>query len=391
MDIFSNEQTNYFILLKQHLTPDTKSEDILEITKDIGGLHCTSQTTPYLSLFSRSKDFSKDMLDIEAYENKNLGKIRCVRKTVFLHLKENIPWVINATKNQLSKRHVDYLANLGVSEEKYQKIVNDILRILKGKNLSVSEIKNELGSKENISAMVNLACDKFKLIRNRPVKSWRDRRHTYSSFEEYFPGMGLESVSEEESRKELVRYYLECFGPVSETDIVWWTGFNKTETRKALEELQEEVTQVCIGESKENLMISNTDFKILNNISVPEQEIINVLPDLDSYLMGYKERDRYVKQEWYNHIFDRSGNATTTVLVNGQVKGIWDFISSKKPEIKFFMLEKLDDEVMVNVRENLLATGQFIFEEKVELTECKAMDPLKSRVPGEVQTPLKYC
>ena len=391
MDNFSTEQVNHFILQKQHLTEDSKTEDMLKITQDIGGLHCTMQTTPYLSLFSRSKVFSKEKLDLEAYEKHNIGKIRCIRKTVFLHKKDNIPWMINATKKQHSKRHEDYLAHLGVSEEKYQEIVKDILRVLEGRNLSVSEIKKELDSKENISAMVNLACDKFKLIRSRPVKSWRDRRYTYSSFEEYFPNMDITTISEEESRKKLVKYYIECFGPVSENDIVWWTGLNKTETRAVLEELHEEITQTYVGETNKNLFISKSDLKALNNTSLPKNETVNILPDLDSYLMGYKERERYVKQEWYNHIFDRSGNATTTILINGRVVGIWDFISSKESKIKYFIFKKLSEEVHRAIKLQLKEIGQFIFDEEVKLLKCSSMNPLKTRVPGEVQTPLKHC
>ena len=391
MDQYSSENVNLFILRKQHLTRETKIDDIYQITQDIGGLHCTSQTTPYLSLFNRTNNFSKEELEAEAYEKKNLGKIRCVRKTVFFHTKENLPWVVNATKKQHAKRHLEYLAHLGVSEKKYQEIVENMLLVLKGKNLSTSEIKKALESKENISAMINLACDKFKLIRNKPIKSWRDRRHTYSSFEEYFPNLDLDEFSEEESRTKLVRYYIQCFGPVSETDIVWWTGFNKTETRNALEELGEELNQILIGDTETNMMILNSDLKNLANMTIPDYPTINILPDLDSYMMGYKERERYVEQDWYDHIFDRSGNATTTILVDGQVKGIWDFISSKSSEIRFYMLEKLEEGVMDNIKNELRLIGNFIFDEDVKLIECKSMDPLKTRTPGEVQTPLKYC
>ncbi|MHA1223796.1 MAG: DNA glycosylase AlkZ-like family protein [Candidatus Heimdallarchaeaceae archaeon] len=74
---------NYFILSKHHLTPKTKIDNILQIAHDICGLHSTSQTTPYLSLFSRTNSFQKEDLEKEAYEKKNLGKIRCMRKTIF--------------------------------------------------------------------------------------------------------------------------------------------------------------------------------------------------------------------------------------------------------------------------------------------------------------------
>lgn len=388
---FSLKQTNQFILRKQHLTKETKTDDILAIAKDIGGLHSTSQTSPYLSLFSRTNNFTRNQLDEEAYAKKNLGKVRCVRKTVFMLHKDVLPWVINATKKQHSKRHVDYLANLGVSEEKYQKIVEDILNVLKGRNLSVSEIKKELDSTENISAMVNLACDKFQIIRNKPIKSWRDRRHTYSSFEEYFPSINLNKPSEEESRKLLINYYLECFGPVTENDIVWWTGFNKTETRKTLTELEKITTEISISNYDKVYIILQSDLEKLHKMSVSNELTINILPSLDPYTMGYKDRDRYIDNNYYDFVYDRSGNATTAILVDGQVIGIWDFVGAKEPIIKFHFLKQPDKETYEEVKSALKKIGLFIFDKEVPFKECKEMGTLKTRTPGEVQTPLRHC
>jgi len=388
---FPLEHINQFITKKQHLTEETKTDDILAIVKNIGGLHCTNQTTPYLSLYNRMNNFSRNQLDGEAYDKKNLGKIRCIRKTVFILHKEVIPWVINATKKQHTKRHIDYLANLGVTEERYQKNVNDILYVLKGRNLSVSEIKKELKSKENISAMVNLACDKFQIIRNRPIKSWRDRRHTYSSFIEYFPDMDLDKPDEEESGKLLVKYYLESLGPATENDIVWWTGFNKTETRKALAALEEIITKISISAVDKEYIIVQSDLEKLQKITVTNKLNMNILPELDSYTMGYKERERYIEDDYFNFVYDRSGNATTTILVNGQIIGIWDFIGVEEPMIKFHLFEQQKKEIYEKAKLQLKKIGVFIFDKEVPLKECKEMEPLKTRTPGEVQTPLKHC
>lgn len=387
----SLDQVNQFILRKQHLTKETKTDDILAITKNIGGLHSTSQTSPYLSLFSRTNNFTKEKLDEEAYGKRSLGKVRCVRKTVFILHKEVLPWVINATRSQYAKRHVDYLANLGVTEERYQKNVKDILNVLKGRVLSVSEIKKELNSQENISAMVNLACDEFQIIRNKPIKSWRDRRHTYSSFKEYFPNMDLDKPSEEESRKKLVKYYLECFGPVTENDIVWWTGFNKTEARKALEQLGEIITEISIANDDKEYIILQSDLEKFQKMNITKEQTLNILPDLDPYTMGYKDRERYINKNYYDYIYDRSGNASTTILKDGQIIGVWDFVGAKEPMIKFLFFEQLRKEIYEKIKLQLKRYGSFIFDKEIPLRECKEMEPLKTRTPGEVQTPLKHC
>ena len=106
--------------------------------------------------------------------------------------------------------------------------------------------------------------------------------------------------------------------------------------------------------------------------------------------MGHKDRERYVKEEHYNYLFDRSGNATSAILLNGVVIGIWDFVSSKESTIKIFFLEKPDASIKKQVMEEAKRVGKFIFGEETTITECKEMESLKGRIPGEVLTPLKH-
>ena len=140
MEEFTETEVNYFILTKQHLTPESRIDDVSKIARDIGGLHATSQTTTYLSTFFRSNNFRKEDLEKEIYEKKNLGKIRCMRKSIFIQPKELIPQLYLATKKQYAKRHEDYLNNLGVSLDTYDEAAAEIRKILSGRILSTVDI-----------------------------------------------------------------------------------------------------------------------------------------------------------------------------------------------------------------------------------------------------------
>jgi hypothetical protein len=390
MSVYSLETINHFILSKHHLTPETKTNDLNQITLDICGLHSTSQSTPYLSLFARTKSFHKEDLDEEAYGKKNLGKIRCMRKTVFILPKDVLPFLYAATKKQYAQRLEGYLERLGMSLDKYYGIAAEIEKILKDRVRSVSDLRKELDSKENIAAVVSLLCDQKKLIRNKPVKGWRDKRHTYSLFSEYFPEINLEDRYEEEGIEFLVRYYIERYGPVTEKDITWWSGLNKTPVREVLAKIEGMVTKITIEGINHEYYITIEDKKKLEQMK-KISSIVTFLPDLDPYLMGYKDRERYIDQESYDYIFDRSGNATTAILINGRVVGIWDFVSAKDSIIKIHFLEKLDEEMKKRIIEEAKKVGKFVFDEEAQIKECKKMDPLKGRIPGAVLVPLKEC
>src|SRR5512136_2649619 len=154
------DSVNRFRLHRQHLTDESKTEDVVQIVRDIYGLHATNATTPYLSLFSRARDFIRDKLDKELYVNRSLGKIRCVRTTVHVLPRETIPIAFAATKSLVEPNSADFLRIMGgVTEKQYEDTSKEIVKILKGEGMSTALIKKRLGSSLNISVIVNLMCD----------------------------------------------------------------------------------------------------------------------------------------------------------------------------------------------------------------------------------------
>lgn len=158
---------NQFILKKQHLTEDTKINDILQIADDLCGLHATETLGPYLTLFTRTISFNKEDLNIALYKEKNLGRIRGMRNTLFIETKEMIPLVYNSIKSLTDKRDEKYLEMRGISREEYNSLSNHILELLKNKEMSTTDIKKALSSQKDIVAVISVMCDQMVFITNQ--------------------------------------------------------------------------------------------------------------------------------------------------------------------------------------------------------------------------------
>jgi len=372
------------------LTDDSKIENIVQIVQDMGGLHATGSTTPYLSLFSRTRNFTRKMLDEELYLKRRLGKIRYVRKTVYVLPKENIPIAFAATRRIIEPTSEKYSKYLGITQKEYEEASKKILVVLKGKRMTTREIKKVLDTRLNISPIVNLMCDKGLLIRGNPKGGWKSNLHTYHLFSEYFPDLDLNVIDEGEARRLLVKQYLASFGPVTENDVIWWTSFPKGQIRQIMNEFENLVTSIEIsGLKSTHHMLSSQRADLMT--TKQQKHIIKVLPGLDPYLMGYKDRQRYLDQKYYNFIFDRSGNATSTILLNGQIIGIWDFTEDKKPSVKIFLFEDVEDDVFKEIHLIVGKIGRFMADEEVEIKECDSMVPLTQRTAGGFMSPLKSC
>ncbi|MFX1364091.1 MAG: winged helix DNA-binding domain-containing protein [Promethearchaeota archaeon] len=389
MRVLDLGQVNKLILNKQHLTENAKIDDILQITDDLCGLHSTELTTSYFSLFARTKNFIKNDLENELYLNKNLARIRGMRRTIFIETKNFIPIVYAATSNIISKSFEKYMEFHKITLKEYQEISKKILELLIGKELSASEIRKEVNSKSNIPAIIQFMCNYGLLIRGKPIKNWKDRRNNYAVFKNYFPNLNLTKFNENKAIQLLIEKYIKAYGPVSENDISWWTGLTKTKIRNALSAINSKLREIKITNMKQPFLICEEDIDQLNNLPNSQKQTLNILPRLDSYPMGYKDRERYIDAKNYNLIFDRSGNITSTIFLDGIAVGVWDLEDKPEPMLKIFLFGSINEEYIDELYLKAQNVGEFFFDEIVKIKECEKMIPLTERNAGGFMSPLK--
>jgi hypothetical protein len=149
--------------------------------------------------------------------------------------------------------------------------------------------------------------------------------------------------------------------------------------------------EVSIPEIGEGYFMLQADMKQVEAVKPPHEPVINLLPYLDPYLMGYKQRERYLDQENSDLVFDRSGNATSVILVDGKVIGVWDFEDSEEPLVKIFLFQKIGKTLREEIFVEAERLGEFIAEAKVKVKECESMVPLTERTAGSMMSPLKGC
>ncbi|MFX1275662.1 MAG: DNA glycosylase AlkZ-like family protein, partial [Promethearchaeota archaeon] len=345
----------------------------------------------YLTLFARTQNFDKSLLESELYWNRHLGKIRCMRKTLFIHTKEMLPIAYAATKKIIEQYFDKFFEIYEISEEEYETYSEKISFILNENELSTSEIKKRLDGYKKTTQLLGLMCDQGILIRGTPVKGWKDRRNNYTLFRNYFPDMNLKKYDETDALNILLKKYLITYGPSTENDISWWCGIGKLKVRDTLDKVKDEIEIVKIERIKHEYLIFRSDIEKIDKNSPFKENSVIFLPMLDPYIMGYKDRERYIDYKHNAYVFDRSGNATSTIMHNGTIIGIWDNTEKPEPMIKVFLFEEINEEVknLIKIKANEL--GKFIHEKDVNVKECKKMEPLTKRTAGNFMTPLKNC
>ncbi len=172
------------------------------------------------------------------------------------------------------------------------------------------------------------------------------KANRYVLFEEMYRKLNLESVGSEEAKARLVKCYIKAFGPVTEEDIAWWTGFSKTDIKKAMATAEKELLPVKINGLKEDYLMLKTDYEQFVKFKPLKTRSLQLLPYEDPFTKGYKTRDRLIDREQEKKAYV-GGGVQPSILLNGKIIGTWsrNIEQGKGPiKLEFFMRPERDVE-----------------------------------------------
>jgi hypothetical protein len=241
----------------------------------------------------------------------------------------------------------------------------------------------------DVSTLVNLLATEGLLVRGRPPGGWLDRRWTYALTEHVFPEVGPDAISEEEADVAVARAYLRSFGPATLKDASWWTGLGVKRIGRAVDSLGDEVELTMLTGSEDEYLMHSADVDELGAAGFVERPAIALLPSMDPLIMGYTNRDRYLDEPLRPFVFDRSGNATNVLLIDGRIAGVWDVTDDPSPHVLVHLFATGDPMIQRLIEEQAASLGEFWYDEAADVRFVDEMVPLTERTAGTVMKPLR--
>jgi Winged helix DNA-binding domain len=348
----SAEERRARLVRRHRLSPADRALSALEAARSLVVLHSTDAVTVFLSVLARTEDVEPADVERELYEERSLVRMLAMRRTLFVVPRELVPVVQAAASNGvaavqrrrlekfilesgLSKRPSSWLdracetalQELDARGEAFTSDLTKAVPILARKlRLGVGsrwESTQSVGSR----VLPQLAME-GRAIRGRPRgKSWIGGQYRWVPTRAWL-GDEIEVVDRAVAQAELLRHWLRAFGPATETDIRWWTGWTARDARTALGALPHAVVDLDGAPG----YVLEDDLEPTE----PPEPAAALLPTLDPTTMGWKERDWYLGPH-APILFDYNGNAGPTVWWEGRVVGGWS--QRRDGEIVFELLE----------------------------------------------------
>ena len=116
---------------------------------------------------------------------------------------------------------------------------------------------------------------------------------------------------------ELVRKYIEHYGPVTREDIVYWSFLRKDQVDPALDSLKKELTKENFGSREEYFSFGEDSGEAVEPLGVV------ILPEFDSLMMGYKDKSRFLSRGRIKNVFGSFAAVNRTILLDGFVAATW--------------------------------------------------------------------
>jgi Winged helix DNA-binding domain len=315
--------------------------DAEEVARDLVALHATDPATVFLSVDARLAAPERAVEAVEAAlygPDAPLVRMLAMRRTMFVVTRESAPDVYAAAGRPIAanerRKLLAHLAEGGGWDEKWLAETEDAVTAalaaggeLSGAQLSrlVPQLREQVvvargkpyEATQNVaSRVIRTMAAENRIERRRPAGSW-----TSSQFR-WAPARPLEERPAAPARAAVVRAWLGAYGPGTEADLKWWTGWTLTAVRKALADVGAQQVRLVrfAGETG-----GATGYVLPEDAEVTEAPapVAALLPALDPAPMGWQDRDWFLPQEHRAALFDRTGNVGPTVWWGGEVIGGW--------------------------------------------------------------------
>ena len=300
-------------------------------------LHATDPATVHLSVLARCPGLTLEDVARELYEHRRLVRMTAMRRTLFVVPAELVPVVHAAASVDVAatmrRRLLRELATLPTDPD----LPDDVDAWLAGVEAGVLEAAERLGTASGAqlgtaeprlrtallpttdkaydvrrtitSQVLALLGTQGRLVRGRPLGSWTSRQHTWEPGTAWWPG-GIEPLDPAAARTRLAERYLRRFGPATEADVAWWTGWPLGRTRAALASLD---TAGLAG----GLVLADDD-----GTEEEPAPVAALLPALDPTPMGWRSREWFLPPD-PRPLYDAYGNVGPTLWWAGEVVGGW--------------------------------------------------------------------
>jgi hypothetical protein len=332
----------------------------------------------YVSLWARLPEITMHDITDSFEETTELIRVSGMRNALMVFTPASYARVYPAFRANLERSFRAHLQSEGVDAGLLQVAADEIAEILGTEDLPGPDISQRLrrlkGMKPvTLAAVLSALCADRILVRAKVQGGFVAPRFTYAVWSEWVPPVRLPTEPDfHMGVSELAAQYFDAYPGATVEDFRTWGGWDPSQIRPLEEELE---------------------FSRLVSAPEPLEEAWDgwhLLPPLDALLMSYRSPQSWLPARWMDQIFDAGGNATSVILHDGRVVGIWDIIQLEDVlhEVRVALFDP-NERVSFELDQQVAALARFLEVEVGDVIQVKPERPLRESGENAFRSPLR--
>jgi hypothetical protein len=318
-------------VLRSSLSPRASGDQLVEVARDLCGVHAQVQASAELQLAARVEGIVQADVRAALWERRTLVKAWTVRGTLHLHPADELPlWYA-------ARRAVLRTADKGLPEWRdpagalhpaidaglVEATRAAVWEVLDGRCLARDELAEEVVKRVGGAARERLRSGFAFFIGELCQGPPQGSRITLTRPDQWIEGW-QEVTDEDEALREVCRRFLHTYGPARPADFHEWfaaRAFRVAEAGKLFESL--DLEEIGVDARRPFVLAGDRSFP------VPSSQV-RLLPEYDVYVMGFRERDQLVPEPVRGLVASHGRGryegpaGVRFVLVDGVAAGLWE-------------------------------------------------------------------
>ena len=328
------EQVHAWRLEQQCLLPRWDRRNFIRAVERVLGVQAQVLSAAELSIGARVEGLTRAQVQRALWQDRALVKTWAMRGTIHVFAAADLPLVVAARCADGGRYGLRYFLQLGFTEPQYDEFLRAVPDVLGDAPMTREALAN--GVAERMQAP--------EVRRALLASSWgtlwkpsmfrgelcfgpsEGRTNTFVN-----PRQWLNAWREwepQEAQREITRRYLRAYGPATPRDFgFWWDGGGTAFGKKMFESLGEEVETVDVEGWKATALRSTLE-ALAQGKAGPS---VRLLPMFDVYVLTQSRNlEPVLAKEHKGQVFRPAAWVSATVLVDGKMKGVWEYETRKE-------------------------------------------------------------
>lgn len=286
----------------------------------------------------------------KAIEDGEILRTWPMRGTIHFVPAEDARWMLDLMTPRIVARSAKRYRDLDLDEKAFESAREEIRAILEGgKVVTRPDLMLYLESRgistsgqRGYHILYHLAQQGLLCLGPREGK-----QQTVVLLDEWVPES--RNLTRKESLAEIATKYFRSHGPATLHDFVWWTGLTVADCRVAMDGISSRLEEWKDGDRTLWHMPTGDE---------GEPERIMLLPFVDEYMVGYRDRSDFLKPEYTERTFH---GLMSVVISDGEIVGMWKRkLAAKKVTVELDLFRDLDGDESRSLNNTLRRYGEFL-------------------------------